>query len=236
MDCPCKNLEDYCLLPKYAPGYSNEAIRCNQWPPDIEVDGIIRTVALRSGLDLRNVPRFDDIHYRVNKIEQQVKVVKEFLLPNFPQKIMLYSPVTGTGKTHCLLSLYFEALKQRRTAYYIRASHLWNLWLYQRKGEITDYDQMQLDRLYDAEIKIIDEIGAELKAQSDDRNYWYENNLAILLEGQGGMAIATNLNFEEMPYQDGRVFSRLKEFWPVKWPANCKDMRGIGNQVKRGEK
>lgn len=126
---------------------------------------------------------------------------------------LLFYGTTGLGKTFLSSCIAKELIDRGYTVVYTRAVHLFSMYEDYKFGRISGEEiRAQLDRIYDADLLIIDDLGTEADSKNV-RAYFYDILESRLLEDKK-MVVSTNLTLKEISARySTRFTSRIYEYF-----------------------
>ena len=140
-------------------------------------------------------------------------------------KSLLFYGKTGTGKTFLSSCIAKKLIDMGKTVVYIRASTLFSMYEDYRFRRSADLDEMRvmMDRLKNADLVIIDDLGTEMKTKNSFSFFLELMNERI--QSSKKMIINTNFNMTELTNEySSRFSSRIYEYFsPLQF--TCEDIR-----------
>ena len=137
------------------------------------------------------------------------KKMKEWCYSNFDKNIILLGGETGVGKTHLMMCMANELIKQNKVVTLTTSFAMNQDFLKSYSTRNVEEQDYLLDKYLDAEILFIDDLGTELRNPNVTTKYLY-----LLLNerkiNKRPTIITTNLRLEDInDYYDERVASRI---------------------------
>ena len=158
----------------------------------------------------------------LERIKDIYKICEEFAtqFDSVSDSLLFYGGA-GLGKTFLSSAIAKELISQGRTVVYQSAVKLFSLYTDYTFGRVSpEQAKPQLDRLFDCDLLIIDDLGTE-PVSTYSTSFLFEVLNSRILENKK-MIISTNLNINELAsiYSE-RLHSRLLEhFLPLKFIGN----------------
>ncbi len=228
-----KIIEKYGIDPDYAEydyeckecsdtGYTSDSRRCRCFEQQI-INDIYARADLSTILENENFDTFELKYYSdtngENGISERANIIKiidraKKLCNNFDTEVkgLFFYGGTGLGKTF-LSNCIAKALMDRgKTVVYTRATRMFSVYEDYKFGRETDREK--IDRLYDADLLIIDDLGTE--NQSKFNLAFLDDLINERASGKKKMIISTNLKMEELAKLYSKRFtSRLFEYFII---------------------
>lgn len=131
------------------------------------------------------------------------------VVAEWPCGALLTGP-TGTGKTHAVKALVYEATKRQKKAEFIHAGHLARTFAEACGFDGTaDEARERLETLKKADVLVVDDLGSQRATES---NLFQEQFQLLVDEARGLLFITTNDKPEDMRNKLGaKVLSRIGE-------------------------
>lgn len=140
--------------------------------------------------------------------DECVRFCAEF---DVPGKSLLFFGGTGTGKTFLSSCIAKRLIDSGKTVVYMRAARLFSMYEDYRFGR-SDEMKMMLDRVYSADLVIIDDLGAEMKSKNAF-SFFLELMNERMQSGKK-MIISTNFTMSELTANySSRFSSRIYEYF-----------------------
>jgi DNA replication protein DnaC len=157
------------------------------------------------------------------RLQPQLKTVAEALRTKWHTGVYLEGP-RGTGKTHLVTALVYEAIKQHLKADLIHCIVLSDLFSQsQGFGDGREDAREKIEKLCHQDVLVLDDLGA----QRHDKSGVFREQLQLLLDTfKGTLLLTTNLSDADMFERiQGPNISRLAGRC-VRWKTQGQDQRG----------
>ncbi len=211
VDEKLKALNLYPIEPVYSCPNCNDSGRINGAYCDCLKKELNKILISESGFS--KLEDFDkttfDIFDNPDFMKALYKKMKEWCYSNFDKNIILLGGETGVGKTHLMMCMANELIKQNKVVTLTTSFAMNQDFLKSYSTRNVEEQDYLLDKYLDAEILFIDDLGTELRNPNVTTKYLY-----LLLNerkiNKRPTIITTNLRLEDInDYYDERVASRI---------------------------
>lgn len=211
VDEKLKELNLYPIEPVYNCPKCNDSGRINGAYCDCLKKELNKILISESGFS--KLEDFDkttfDIFDNPDFMKALYKKMKEWCYSNFDKNIILLGGETGVGKTHLMMCMANELIKQNKVVTLTTSFAMNQDFLKSYSTRNVEEQDYLLDKYLDAEILFIDDLGTELRNPNVTTKYLY-----LLLNerkiNKRPTIITTNLRLEDInDYYDERVASRI---------------------------